>query len=106
MIKEVIDNLIGIFVPATAHAGMLSIPNYSKFHSWQGILAGVITYLIDFAGILAVVAIVYSGLKYITAGTDSTAAGAAKKNLVWAITGLIFVLLSLVIISEVNTRLR
>lgn len=96
---EKISNLIGI---ETAQA---FLPNLTRFHSWQDILTGVIEYLLSFVGILSVIAIMYSGIMYITASGDSSKAQAAKKNLTWAVIGLAAVILSIVAVEEINNIL-
>lgn len=84
------------------------LPNISRFTNWQGLLFAVIDYLLYFAGTLAVLSIVYSGILYITSGSmpgtkeKPGGAAAAKKNLTWAITGLIIIILALVIFGEVG----
>ncbi len=62
----------------------------------------VINWLIGLLGGLAVIALIYSGIMYITAGADETKAETAKKNLLWALTGIIVTLLSLVIVNWVS----
>lgn len=56
-------------------------------------------------GGLAVLAIVYSGIMYITAGGDTAKAESARKNLTWAIIGLVIILLAEVIIQLVKSIL-
>jgi len=64
-----------------------------------GLLARIIGWLLTVTGALAVLAIVYSGLMYISASGIPDKAEKAKKNLVWAIFGLIIVLFSYLIIT-------
>ena len=63
-------------------------------------------WFLGFMGALAVLAVVYSGFMYITAGADSDQAEKAKKNLTWAITGVIIVALSSTIVYWVNLVLH
>src|SRR5690348_11943193 len=53
------------------------------------------------AGIAAVIMIVIAGLKYVTSGGDSGSISSAKNTLVYAIVGLIIVLLAQVIVQFV-----
>lgn len=73
----------------------------SKFDDIPSLIQGIITWLLGFAGAFAVIALVYSGIMYITAGADQTKAETAKKNLVWAITGIVVILLAYAIIRWV-----
>lgn len=73
----------------------------SKYKDIPALIAGVITWLLGIAGALAVIAIIYSGIMYMTSGGDQTKAETAKKNLIWAITGIVIILLSFVIINWV-----
>lgn len=73
----------------------------SKFSDIGGLLNGVVSWIIGFGGALAVIAIVYSGIMYITAGPDQAKAEAAKKNLTWAIIGLVIAILAIVIIQSI-----
>ena len=62
----------------------------------------IINWLLIFGGALAVIAIVYSGILYITSGADATRAETAKKNLIWAIIGIVVILLAYMIINEIG----
>jgi len=64
-----------------------------------GVVSGVIDWILLVAGGLAVIAIVYSGIMYITSGGDTTKAETAKKNLIWAISGIVVITLAYVIIQ-------
>lgn len=52
-----------------------------------------------FLGGLALLAILYSGFMYLTAFGDATKMEQAKKNISWAITGIIFIAATTVIIE-------
>lgn len=52
-------------------------------------------------GIVAVIMIIYGGLRYITSGGDSGAVGNAKNTLIYAIIGLVIVALAQVIVHFV-----
>lgn len=53
------------------------------------------------AGILAVIMIIVSGIKYITSGGDSSKIASAKNALVYALVGIVIVALSQVIVRFV-----
>jgi hypothetical protein len=84
--------------PEIGHISLLT----SKFSNLTGLLNGVIDWLLGLAGSLAMIAIIYSGLMYITAGGDTAKAETAKKNLIWAIIGIVLITLAYVIIHEVG----
>lgn len=80
--------------------GTISFPS-TKINSPQELITAIIGWLLFILGALAVVAVIYSGLMYITAGSDPTRAEAAKKNLTWAIIGIVIVALSYVLVEWV-----
>lgn len=75
----------------------------SKFTSVEGVVSGVLDWILALASSLLLIAIIYSAILYITSGGDTTKAETAKKNLIWAITGLAIMLLFYLIIYWVQT---
>ena len=72
-----------------------------------GILKRIIDGLLEIAGALAVIAIVYSGIMYITSAGEQEKMEKAKKNLIWAIIALVIIALCLLIptwISDILTK--
>lgn len=59
----------------------------------------IISWLLTFAGVVALILIIYSGIKLITSGGDPKQVEGAKKILTYAIIGLLVVLLSFAIVS-------
>jgi Type IV secretion system pilin len=55
-------------------------------------------------GIIAVIMLIFGGLKYITSGGDSSKVGTAKNTIVFAIVGLVIVALAQVIVQFVLTK--
>lgn len=55
-----------------------------------------------FAGVIALIFIILSGIKMITSGGDPKAIGAAKQTLTFAIIGLVIILFSFLIISTIG----
>lgn len=82
--------------------GKIDLPG-GKFSSIRDLLLGAVTWILGFCGALAVIAIIYSGYMYMTAGGDPAKAESAKKNLVWAITGIVIIGLSIVIVQAVQS---
>lgn len=62
----------------------------------------IIGWLLTFAGVVALVLIIYSGIKLITSGGDPKQLEGVKKTLTYAIIGLFIVLLSFAIISLIS----
>ncbi len=79
----------------------INFPN-TNFTDLVGLITSIINWLLGFGGILAVIAIVYSGIMYMTAGSDQTKAENAKKNLTWTIIGVVVILLALFIINLID----
>lgn len=79
----------------------LHIENPVQAKDPLGLLLGVINWLLQLVDGLAVLAIIYSGIMYITSAGNAEQAEKAKKNLTWAIIGLIIVSLILVLPSIV-----
>ena len=73
----------------------------TKVNNLGELITVIINWLLGLIGAAAVVAVVYSGIMYITASADPTKAETAKKNLTWAIIGIILVALSFVIVQIV-----
>lgn len=73
----------------------------TKVNNLGELITVIINWMLGLMGALAVVAVVYSGLMYISASADPTKAETAKKNLTWAIIGIILVALSFVIVQIV-----
>lgn len=96
-----------LFIPNLVHGqpkppptigGITSLP-FSRFSSTQELVVGIINLLLELAAGFVIFAIIYSGIMYITAGGDTTKAEAARKNITWAIIGIIVISLSLVIVN-------
>lgn len=71
----------------------------SNFTTLEGLVSGVGNWILGFAGALAVIAVIYSGIMYITAGEDAEKAAKGKKNLTWAIIGILIISLALIIVN-------
>jgi len=70
-----------------------------------GFVEGIIKFALDFAGILAVIMILYSAFRYVTAFGEESKAESAKKTLLWAIIGLAVISLSAIIKNLVQKEL-
>ena len=72
----------------------------------NGVIRIVSNILIWVVGIVAVIMIVWSGFKYITAAGDSGKIASAKSSLIYAIVGLIIAILAYAIVNFVMERLN
>ncbi len=63
------------------------------------VLATIIYWALVFAGIVAVVLIIISGIRFITSGGDAKRLDQARKTMTYAIAGLLVVFLSFFIVN-------
>ena len=71
----------------------------------NGTLSKVTSALAIVGGIVAVIFIIVGGIKYIFSGGDSAATASAKNTIIYAVVGLVVVILAKQIISFVLNRL-
>ncbi|HUC88233.1 MAG TPA: hypothetical protein VMR95_03745 [Candidatus Binatia bacterium] len=76
----------------------------SNTSNLQTILADVINIFSVVVGIIAVVMIIVGGLKYITSGGESSKVSGAQSTILYAIVGLVVVVLAQVIVHFVLNR--
>ena len=89
-------SISSLSVPVWGSSGNLSTEGGNG--GWFiGLMIRVINWLLEAAGAFAVMAIVYSGIMYITAGGDEQKTESAKKNITWAIVGLIIIVMAFLI---------
>lgn len=67
-----------------------------------GIFVGLVTLALVFSGLVAVVLIIFGGIKFITSQGDEKAVDSGKKTITWAIIGLILILMSFAILRYVS----
>lgn len=71
----------------------------------SGILTRLITFILSFVVLLAIAGIVYGGFTYITSFGNDQRVAQAKKIILWAIVGLIVVVLSQLMVGLVGNLL-
>ena len=95
---------------AGATAGLLSssdrpattvIDADSATNGFRGIIVNIVDYFLGFAGLLAVVFIVYAGVLMIQAQGEDEDTEKGKKILTWAVLGLLLIMLSYAIVQMV-----
>lgn len=67
-----------------------------------GLVTKILVWLFAFAGIIAVIYLIYGGILYITAGGDAEKATKGRTALVNAIIGIVIITLAIVIVMWVN----
>jgi len=69
--------------------------------SFRSLILRVVNYILGFLGLLSVIMIIYGGFTYVTSTGYDEAIGKAKKIIMYALVGIIIVLLSFVIVRAV-----
>lgn len=72
----------------------------------QGILQNLILWLIGIFGVLAVAAFIISGIQYLLASGNEELAESAKKNIQYALLGVVVALAAVVIVRAIDMALR
>lgn len=85
------------FNPINPLSGTRSLPD---------IIATAVNVVLWFAGVIAVIYLIYGGLLYITAGGDAEKATKGRTAIINAVIGVIIILLALVILNYVKTTIR
>lgn len=67
----------------------------------RGLVLTVINYFLGFLGLLAVIMVIYGGVTYVTSAGNDEAVGKAKKIIMYALIGLIVILLSFVLVRAI-----
>ncbi|MBP7058105.1 hypothetical protein KBB06_02055 [Candidatus Gracilibacteria bacterium] len=68
---------------------------------FKSLLLTIINYFLGFLGVLAVLMVIYGGVLYITASGDPQKAGKGQKIIMYAVIGIIIILLSFALINTV-----
>lgn len=74
-------------------------------NAFGGMIGNTTTLALSVAGTVAGIFILIGGFEYLTAYGDQAKAESGKKTLTWAIIGLVFIIVSRVIVGEVWRRL-
>lgn len=95
-------------MPTATPNPILDIPTAlpSTFGSVDNLFSGVVQLITLIIAIAAFVAIVYSGLMMITSDGDASKMVTARKNLLWAIIGLIVAVLSYFLVATVYNTFK
>src|SRR5687768_9602982 len=66
------------------------------------LIGSILDYALLLAGGLAIIALIYSGIMYLTAYGDEKRAGLAKRNATWAVIGIIVIVLSYTLVHFIS----
>lgn len=89
----------GVCVPTKASTGLSDT-------SVSTILETFMNWLLGIFGFLSVIAFVISGVQYLVAAGDEDTAKTAKRNMQYAIIGIVVALSGLVILTAINAALQ
>lgn len=84
----------------------LEVPQYGPEAGLEALLGMIVDFFIAILPVLAVIAVVVSGILYLTAAGNPQRAEVAKKNLLWAVTGAVILLLVFTILVVIEAILR
>ena len=66
---------------------------------FRTLVLNIISYFLGFLGLLATIMIIYGGITYVSSAGNDEAVGKAKKIILYAVIGIIVILLSFVIVN-------
>ncbi len=72
----------------------------------RDILANLLDWLLGIIGIIAVIAFAISGIQYLISAGDEEKMGAAKRNALYSIIGIIVALSGFVVVKAIDAALR
>lgn len=73
---------------------LLDSLNYTSFNNLTDFLSNIIQFAMTFAVIIAVIAVLVAGFKYITSAGDSEKVKSSTQSLIFALVGLVIVFLA------------
>lgn len=69
--------------------------------SLRGLILTIVNYFLGFLGLLAVIMVIYGGVTYVSSAGNDEAVGKAKKIIMYALVGIVIILLSFVIVRAI-----
>jgi hypothetical protein len=79
--------------------GFQGVPGDGDNVDLVGVIQTVVNAFLALVGLIAVIVIIFAGFRYITSGGDEEATGAAKNQIIFALIGLVIIVLSAVIVN-------
>jgi hypothetical protein len=102
MVFALMVGALSIFssVPALA-ATAADKPEMVPGGTLRSLVLTVVNYFLGFLGLIAVIMVIYGGVTYVVSAGKDEAVGNAKKIIMYALVGLIIILLSFVLVNAV-----
>jgi TRAP-type C4-dicarboxylate transport system permease small subunit len=96
---------IPIFSSSWSNCTDKSIPGQevATLNCVSTVLGNVINAFVVFAGVVALILLIWGGIKYINSRGDAQAIDGAKKTITWAIIGLVFIAFSFAILQLIKS---
>lgn len=69
--------------------------------SLRALVLTIVDYFLGFLGLLAVIMVIYGGVTYVSSAGNDEAVGKAKKIIMYALIGIVIILLSFVVVQAV-----
>lgn len=94
-------------LPAASASGFIKpednivAPETGGETSLRQMVLTVVNYFLGFLGLLAVVMIIFGGITYVSSAGNDDAVGKAKKIIMYALVGIVIILLSFVLVNAV-----
>lgn len=95
---------ISVFPAIASAGGAIGPPDKPEIvaeGSLRAIVLRIVNYFLGFLGLLAVIMVIYGGVTYVTAAGKDEAVGNAKKIIMYALIGIIIILLAFAIVNTV-----
>ncbi len=90
------------FMPvAAAQVGQVVDPNNPGGGDLREVITRMLNYFLTFLGLLAVIMVIYGGVTYVTSAGNDEAVGNAKKIIMYALIGIIVIMLSFVLVNAI-----
>jgi hypothetical protein len=70
------------------------------------LLMNILNFLLQIFGLVAIIALVISGIFYLTAGGDEDRIKSAKKSVLYSIVGIVVALMGMIIIRTISEFLK
>jgi len=105
--QEVLDPIFGEGSSGPIPHGAFELPCPQEFNeiariiSLRTFILNVLNFALSFLGLIAVVALIYAGFLYVTAGGDDGQHEKAKKIVIYAAVGIILILASFAIVNTI-----
>ena len=69
--------------------------------SLRALVLTIVDYFLGFLGLLAVIMVIYGGITYVASAGNDEAVGKAKKIIMYALIGIVIILLSFVVVKAI-----